>query len=333
MGKRRKNYLEIINNILKKHWVWYTFLIATPTIWFSVVVPYFGTFLKLVNDNGNLTKLGIILSILLCIIDFSIILINNWYSSKTEVGKLRLLKGEIAYLRTISENIDRICDEKSTKLISNIYDVKNQGIEAAKIISNPSNQLKRIIIGITDCLVKLMDTGDINYEFKDFTVSLVYNFPLENNDWEWIEGINDKGDIANELFRRDCKSTFNHLINSHEPFYFNNKKEEAKEKDCYYYNPQDKQNSEMNEPIGSIFCYSFKITKSKKTYINAMLSISTQKKRFSESMDESKCKNVRDNLISLVKDSFGKRIKIELSLLYLEYLQNKLNSVNDDIVS
>lgn len=57
-------------------------------------------------------------------------------------------------------------------------------------------------------------------------------------------------------------------------------------------------------------------------YVEAMLSISTQKKRFTKDDDEA-CKNVRENMISLVKDSFGKRIGIELSLLYLEYLQKQ----------
>ena len=32
--------------------------------------------------------------------------------------------------------------------------------------------------------------------------------------------------------------------------------------------------------------------------------------------------NRLNNLVSLVKDYFGKRIEIELSLLYLEYLKN-----------
>ena len=52
-----------------------------------------------------------------------------------------------------------------------------------------------------------------------------------------------------------------------------------------------------------------------------MLSISTQRKRFAPEDDE-QIKNARNNLVSLVKDYFGKRIEIELSLLYLEYLKN-----------
>ncbi|MBQ7841178.1 MAG: hypothetical protein IJ390_11960, partial [Lachnospiraceae bacterium] len=301
--------------------IWYTVLIAFPTIWFSVIVPYFGESLHITNNLGKLNRAGFIISIVLCVTDAGMVLLNNWYSSKSEYGKLEVLQGEIEYLRTISENIDRICDEKYERLKASIYDEKEQLTEKAKIITNPGNQLKRIITGITDCLVKLMDTQEVNYQFKDFSVTLAYNFPQENTEWEWAEGLNDRGTSSTELFKPECKSTFNHLLKQKAPYYFNNKKEDAKEKDCYVYNSQDKLNSDMNEPVGSIFCYNFKVEKGKKVYVNAILSISTHKKRFSTSDDEEKCKNVMENMVALVKDSFGKRIKIELSLLYLEYLQ------------
>lgn len=117
-------------------------------------------------------------------------------------------------------------------------------------------------------------------------------------------------------------STFNYLLKSQKPYYFNNKKEDAKRELRYMYNPQDELSEENGEFIGSIFCYRYQVKKGGEDYIDAMLSISTQKKRFAKD-EEDACRNVRDNMVSLVKDSFGKRIGIELSLLYLEYLQKQ----------
>ena len=124
------------------------------------------------------------------------------------------------------------------------------------------------------------------------------------------------------LFDPKENSTFNYLLDSQKPYYFNNKKEDAKKEKRYIYNPQDELSEENGEEVGSIFCYRYRVKKNDTLYVEAMLSISTQKKRFTKDDDEA-CKNVRENMISLVKDSFGKRIGIELSLLYLEYLQKQ----------
>ena len=124
------------------------------------------------------------------------------------------------------------------------------------------------------------------------------------------------------LFDPKENSTFNYLLDSQKPYYFNNKKEDAKKEKRYIYNPQDELSEENGEEVGSIFCYRYQVKKNDTLYVEAMLSISTQKKRFTKDDDEA-CKNVRENMISLVKDSFGKRIGIELSLLYLEYLQKQ----------
>lgn len=319
MRKPIKKSTEIINNFFKKHWFWYTLIIAFPTTWFSVIVPFWGTVLKLQNENG-MTKLGTIISGCIVVPIALIVILNNWYSSRSEKGRLEELEGEIGFLGTINENVDRICDEKYDQLRRTIVEVKSGNGEFPRIVTKPSNQLKRIISGMTSCLVKFIETTDQKFQFKDFLVSIAYNFPTENGTWEWIDGMVERDLTLEELLGPNCYSTFKYLMDTKQPYYFNNKKEDAKRDRRYFYNKQDELNEEIGEPVGSIFCYNFKIKKGSTVYVDAYLSISTTKKRFSVEDDEI-CKNTRDNMISLVKDSFGKRIGIELCLLYLEYIR------------
>lgn len=317
--------IEIIYNFLKKHWFWYTLIIALPTTWFSVIVPFWGNMLKLQDSNG-MTVLGTVISLSIVVPISLLVFINNWYSSKSEKGKLEQLEGEIDYLGTINENVDKICDEKYDQLRRTIVDLKSGNGEFPRIVTKPSNQLKRIINGMTSCLVKFMERPDQKFAFKDFLVSIAYNFPTENDSWEWVEGMKERDLTLQELLTPGCNSTFKYLMDSKQPYYYNNRKEDAKRDHRYFYNKQDEWNEENGEAVGSIFCYNFKIKKGTVTYIDAYLSISTTKKRFSVE-DEEISRNTRDNMISLVKDSFGKRICIELCLLYLEYIKESSNKI------
>ena len=312
---RSEKKLNVLN------WILYTVLVSIPTVWFTVIVPYFGGILKLtkvVNDQVQFTIIGVILTILITIILLVIMYHKSKHQAKSQITDL---EDEVSYLRSITNNVDRICDEKYLQLQRSIVEIKEKNVDPPKIISNPNHQLSSILVAITSCIVELMKTPDLSFSFKDFYVTLTYNFPLENGDWSWTDGITEKYMTLEELLSDNVKSTFNYLRKSKKPYYFNNKKEEAKREDRYVYNPQDELNSENGEPVGSIFCYNYKIKKGTKIYIDAMLSISTQRKRFAPEDDE-QIKNARNNLVSLVKDYFGKRIEIELSLLYLEYLKN-----------
>ena len=241
--------------------------------------------------------------------------------SKTEIGKLERLNGRVDYLSAILDSIDRICDEKYWKLTNKIVEYQDEGIPRAEIISAPSNQLRKIVDAITECLVKLLANQENGFTFKDFTVTIAYQFPQENGEWKWAEGTAEK-DMSLQRLLEDNSSTYSNLLNSGDPYYFNNKKEDARHEGKYIYNPQDSLSEKNNENVGSIFCYRFKVKKNTTVYVDSMISISTQKKCFSTE-DKDACRNVRDNMVSLIKESFGKRIGIELSLLYLEYLKNK----------
>ena len=116
------------------------------------------------------------------------------------------------------------------------------------------------------------------------------------------------------------KSTFNYLLYNTKGIliYFNNSKEDARRNGKYVYTSQDEASEEQGEIVGSIFCSRHQVKKGGILYVDAMISITTQKKSFAR---QDKVKIVRENMLSLINVHFAKRIGIELSLLYLEHLK------------
>lgn len=322
MAKNKKEYAQIAHNATKKHWVWYTIIISLPTIWFTFICNVLGTTIHIKDENGHFTIGGIILSIIVISVSIIISLFNNYYASKSEFGELERLRGYIEYLEKIENSVDAICDEKATQIRKIIQQVKKNGKVSPEIISNPSNQLKKILEQIAECLVKFMERPDEKYTFKDFFVTLAYNFPLEDDkEWTWLDGTVERGISLQKLTDLSSKSTMNCIRNSHKTYYFNNSKEDAKSHSEYLYDDYDKTNEDNGKPVGSIFCYNFKIRQNGSIYVDAILSISTQGKRFAEEGDKEKIDNAKDNMVNLVKEHFGRRITIELELLYLDYIK------------
>ena len=75
--KMKKNWIEGFHNFWKRHWFWYTIILAVPTIWLSVVLPFLGKKLKLLNATGEFTSVGIWITVCVCGIVVVISYINN----------------------------------------------------------------------------------------------------------------------------------------------------------------------------------------------------------------------------------------------------------------
>lgn len=336
-NKQNSSFMKKLYTFFKKHWLWCSIIVQIPTIWFSVIIPFMGKKYALTTATNELTALGIIITIIIIILSSIFALLNNLITSRVEINNINDredLESEKEYLSTIISNINKICEEKYSTLVNVVATEKDSEVSRATIISNPNNQLKRIIEGITECLATSLSTKDNIFAPNDFLVSIAYRFPLEDNTWRWTEGIGQKELDFDVLLSKDCKSTFNYLIKSGTSFYFNNKKERAKKDNHYFYTPQDETLAGLKEIVGSIFCCKYQV-KNKKTgmvYVDSMISVTTQRKRFC--IDKSNiCKTVRTNMHNLITSEFGNRIGIELSLLYLEYLKEheslNIPSVND----
>ena len=135
---RSEKKLNVLN------WILYTVLVSIPTVWFTVIVPYFGGILKLtkvVNDQVQFTIIGVILTILITIILLVIMYHKSKHQAKSQITDL---EDEVSYLRSITNNVDRICDEKYLQLQRSIVEIKEKNVDPPKIISNPNHQLSSI---------------------------------------------------------------------------------------------------------------------------------------------------------------------------------------------
>lgn len=85
---------------------------------------------------------------------------------------------------------------------------------------------------------------------------------------------------------------------------------------------RNRQNMIVNGELkGSIACYRFDIKKNDKVYVRAVLSITSYQQQFTSDNSKDKVNNVRENMDDFVISDFEKRIRIELCLLYLAFLQ------------
>lgn len=98
----------------------------------------------------------------------------------------------------------------------------------------------RFLIGIlvdfrrrlcTFCGRKIKENGvtkENNFKYSDFLLTIIYRFPQETNcEWKWLDGVGeDEGEIK-ALLEPNCNSTFNYLLKTGKPYYFNNSMENA----------------------------------------------------------------------------------------------------------
>lgn len=326
-NKQKSVFMKKIYTFFKKHWIWCSIIVQIPAIWLSVIIPLIGEKIALTNNANPLTLLGLIITIIIIILSSIFTFFYNSITSNAEIDIINDredLDSEKKYLSTIISNINKVCEEKYSTLVNVVATEKDSKAPRATIISNPSNQLRRIIEGITECLATLLSTKDNIFVPNDFLVSIAYKFPLEDNTWRWTDGIGQKELDFDVLLSKDCKSTFNYLIKSGRSFYFNNKKESAKKDNHYFYTPQDETLADRKEIVGSIFCckYQVKNKNNGKVYVDSMISVTTQRKRFCVDK-KSIYRTVCTNMHNLITSEFGNRIGIELSLLYLEYLKEQ----------
>lgn len=314
---------------LKKHWFIRTISISLPTIWFSMVLPFLGRTLRLVQKEKNeLTTLGWWITLAVVGGIFLANLIKNILEYRCEYDEIQYLENNLNYYKNIDEYTKFICDDKLSSLRNAISEVKKNGKDAPRIVSRPNLQLKKILEKISSLMCILASKPNYKFTESDFLVTLAYNFPDENDEWKWVHETSEGSVCANELAKSEGATTFKYLLSTNKTHYFNNDKVLAKEQGKYEYNLQDTTSADAGRDIGSIFCKQYEIKCDGKTYIKAILSISTTSKKF---IKEQKRKRVNkkilrtfeDNMVNLSKDIFGNRISIELCLLYLLELNEK----------
>lgn len=181
MIKCLKKLLIRLHEWVQKKWLIVSVLMSTSSIWFSLILSFWGEKLHFIVTDASgkrqFTFLGAILTIL--VVGFSCLLAmaQRYY----EYSKLNNDKDKrkLVVLENVDIETNKICDNKYITLKKRLWKIKNgQIVDIPQIVSNPCEQLKHILDKMNNCLCKLLYQKEYSINSDELYISLYYNFPI-----------------------------------------------------------------------------------------------------------------------------------------------------------
>lgn len=319
-----KKFLIKLHEWEQQQWMIVSIFLSTSSIWFSLILSFFGETFRFVSINNNgkrqFTVIGFICTFIIIIISCLFAAAQRYYEYNKFNSDINTMK--LFVLEQVDLGTNKICDNKFITLKKLIYDIKKTGNNkrAPIIVSKPEEQLKHITERMSNCLSKLLSQNEYDIREDELYISVYYNFPLENNNWNLADSLSpEKGLDIDALLNRN--TTFAKILESNKTLLFYNSKEQAQKYDCYISDSEDKYDSN-NRLKGSIVCYKIIIKEKEQVLAIAVVSISTYNKKFVNSDDKKVIETAEYNINEYIFKPFEKRMRIELCLLYLSKLHN-----------
>lgn len=126
---KAKEALKKLADLLNEHWIWKTIILFLPAVYMPVLVKYAGVKVGLSKKNGDLTKAGIAITVILYIVVLLINILSNFKSNKDKEIKAieeEMHRQEIEEYEQEIESYDEtlVVYNKLLNVIGNICDVK-----------------------------------------------------------------------------------------------------------------------------------------------------------------------------------------------------------------
>jgi hypothetical protein len=295
---------------LKKHWVWNTIILFLPSIWFPAIINLCGNVLHMTSEDGkktNLTLFGIVVTGIVYVLVLAILLWNSRCANKEDdkhQKEIESIQSSYSQLNYILSCVHSICD--------NQFDMLKNTFKTSINCTDPSKQIEIILQKISDCLadVSKMDSKKIN-------VALAYKISNGPEDWCWAQYSRTDGGLPLPELKGNCGTTFYQIFSGNREFVFYNSKIDAEKESHYVFDAKDK--SYRNS--GSIVCKKINVATPEKTYVEAILSITTYGKKFVPDDNEKLIEVVESNIRDIILPEFELRIQIELAQFCLQKLQ------------
>ncbi len=323
-------------------WIIITIMLSILPFLFSTLLTYFGENWNLIkvtqNKNGvtsrGLSSWGIFVTlamvIIICILTFYVK--HKEFHSDKYNKQLEIKEGGYNLFDMVLNAVGQICKRKYSRQMKTIVDIKQNGKKPPKIYTKPCDQLEEILSELCNCITYVLSEQSRRFNRNDIYASIAYNFPLENpNVWQWSNVKNEQGLSIDKLTENN--TTFSYLMKNateKSPSVFFNSKQEAYEKGCYQ--PDECDKYDTNHKLkGSIACFKINLKRLDKTYITAVLGISSYEKQFVDVSNKVKeqekinqqIENIYKNIENVIVAELSERIKIELCNYYLQYLLKK----------
>lgn len=299
----RKKIYEFIT----KHWILSTILSSSPAIMFSII-ELMGIQLNLVNSDGTMKTLTIIIFWVSIIISIFFNLFKAYQSNKNDIQNInghKLLQKVISSTNSIFEKkIDNLKD-----YIDDFYD-KNFCKNPYWIINQPKYNIKSIIDEINVCLSDV-----IGIKRECIGVSLIHKFSTDNV-WKRDFSKNLSGTEIEELIK-DPNSTINYMFNNKKDRVFEADKFIAERNGHYILSKRDR----SSETPGSIMLYDISYCTNGKKYILAALCITTYGIKICNQND-----NEILEKLNIIIEPFKTKLNLELLNLFIR--EGHSNNIN-----
>lgn len=330
-----KQSLKKIADCLNEHWIWKTIILFLPSIYLPVIVKYCGTKFNLCDSDGNLTILGIWITIAIYGIVLLINILAN-YKSKKDKENEQILKREQekeieAYeqeIQSYSNTLDvyerllnvigRVCDIKQ-EAINNYIESSLKSREFRKPFNEtvcPEIQLKNIARELKSCLSEITQPP-----LDNISVSMAYEFPEVSKQINWIDQSEVMQCMSLKKLKASKDSTFYKIYSGESDFLFFNDKELAAQNGNYVFDQKDNR----FHKIGSIICDEISLEDDRGKIARIILTVSTYGYKFTDSEDEKILSNMSQMIQEVILQQFEKRIRIELGFLFVKKQYNKQN--------
>lgn len=296
---RHKTWQRKLYDFFIEHWMLSALIMTAPTYWFTFV-KLFGKNLGFITDTGELNES--IYSVLwpLFILSFLFTFIKTGadrYNEKVkENGQFVLYK--------ILDSVNNIKYKKYRrfkKYISEHHDTIEECPFYA--ITQPQAQIDGILEVLQNCL---SDIFGINQEH--ISLNIIYRTD-KNGDWQWLQTRNLSHGLPLKKLVSESKTSVMPIIEGKKEIVFYPDKRIAIEKGEYVPGRIDI----AHENRGSILCKDVSIEDGNR-YVQAILSISTHGIQICDNNDHDAIYKIN----SILLPAFEKRIRLELSLLYIK---------------
>ncbi|MBP3360514.1 MAG: hypothetical protein J6N52_06655 [Clostridia bacterium] len=331
---------KIIRNILlgfhewnKSKWFIFSCLHTLAGVWFSLILSFFGESWHLITVTGNgqkiLTKLGFSITLITVgwtLFCFTAQRYSEWYESSTSIYKPT--SGELI-LNEVNKGVISICKNKINLLIKQIHRIKNGKADFVTVQGSPCEQLGLITAELNKNLSYLLTQQNYNIRTDDISVRIFYNFPMENpNVWKVADNKTTNTNVNIDKLLSP-NTTFFCLLNKKDGnFIFCNSKEDALRHGLYTAVTNDEYN-EKHELLGSIMGHKYSLGYEENEYIRFMVFVSTYSKSFIKPKTSEDLKHAKENIHHYIIDEYLRRISIELELLYISFLKEKYDNVQN----
>ncbi len=306
--------LNIILNKLKnlydfsiKNWILSGILIFIPSVWFAFIIQAKGKKWSIITTDNDYTKLGIISSVIICIIWFVTTMLktlgDSLYHAKKEKEML-LIRNDKILLSSIVHSAKEFCSNKYGCTFN--YVENNSAIPAPISIFEPAEQIKKLIKELDYTLMNFLGLNDGEGE-----ISVVVLYKKNSTDWDWFTKAQQNHGVTIDEITNRLDSSLYDIINKGENTIFHANKKNAFDKNKYIKTTKD----DLYDLKGSIFCKNISIQKdNSKKYMESILCINV----YGAYLCEENNIIAKGRYENIIFDLYIRMIQLELSILHIQ---------------